>query len=50
MAQQKAATPTQIKDLIFLFWLESHEPNIWFIEVGWVKPVARYTILQTILA
>ena len=50
IAQHRAATPTQIKSLILVFWLESQEPNKCLMDLGWVRPVARYTILQTILA
>ena len=50
MAQQKAATPTQIKFLISFDWLENQLPNIWLIDLGGDNPVAMWMILQTILA
>ena len=40
IAQHTAATPTQMKFLIFLDWLDSQELNIWLIDLGGVKPVA----------
>ena len=50
IAQQTAATPTQMIFLIFLDWLDSQELNIWRIDLGGVKPVAKKIILQTNLA
>ena len=41
IAQQTAATPTQIYCLILICWLESQKLNIWLIDLGGVKPVAK---------
>jgi hypothetical protein len=40
MAQQTAATPTEIKFLTLLDWLDNQEPNTCLIELGGVNPVA----------
>jgi hypothetical protein len=50
IAQHNAAVPTQIKPFIFLCWLFSHVPNIWPIDPGWFRLVAKKTILQIVLA
>jgi hypothetical protein len=49
MAQHMAANPTQITSLSFLFRLRSHVPNMWLIDLGGVKLVAKKIILQIIL-
>jgi hypothetical protein len=50
IAQHNAAVPTQIKPFIFLCWLFSHVPNIWPIDPGWFRLVAKKIILQILLA
>jgi hypothetical protein len=50
IAQQSAATPTQIIPFMILGWLLSQVPNKWLIDLGWLRFVAKKIMCQIVLA